>query len=680
VAAIGVAFVEARAVSIPFDAIASSLLARADGLVREWFPNGKREGAEYRIGNVRGDAGKSLSINLNSGIWRDFATDEGGGDLISLYAASRGISQAEAAKALAPSLCNGYAGHAEPAKAAKPAPVGKPPCDDASALYRYTDGFYVARFDKADGSKSFSPFTWDGSTWNKQAPAKPRPLYGLDDLAARPAAKVLIVEGEKTADAARKLMPVYCVLTWAGGASSVATADWTPVYGREVDIWPDADDPGRKAGANLAGMLLAHCPLVRMVDTSDAAPGWDLADAAADGWDAAKVLEWGKARIAEVKAPASEPKPPPERKPSEREMKRQYALRPLSLGTLADVIGGTYEPKTPLFADDKNAILFPGAYLIVGRPKIGKSWLLLQLALCTTQGDHFLGMVPMRKDIGALMICAEDDEARIKGRLQALGVGMAPRNCYVVTNEEFRFIAQQRSQYQTFPEFLDQWLTENPTVKLIIVDTETTCLQTWLGEKVTTEQNRQITEKDYKQTRRFDDLALKHHAIIGLVNHTSKRKGEMFDIHELINRTNTALAGASGSLVLADMPDADPLDPSNKQRILGARARDMKDDLMLCVQQEKDLPLFTCLGEYIAVQQTQNEKMILEAVEEFQQEDQISGRYYNTAEISEHLGIKRQSVKRAITRMLDKPTGKMWKQCLVEVKRGKTGGIRLIQR
>ncbi len=62
------------------------------------LPNGKRKAGEWTAGSVSGDDGKSLSVRLSgakAGVWKDFATGEGG-DLIDLWAACRGMSIAEA--------------------------------------------------------------------------------------------------------------------------------------------------------------------------------------------------------------------------------------------------------------------------------------------------------------------------------------------------------------------------------------------------------------------------------------------------------------------------------------------------------------------------------------------------------------------------------------------------------
>ncbi|NOC47744.1 hypothetical protein GS605_20870, partial [Ruegeria sp. HKCCD7559] len=46
----------------------------------------------------------SFRINLDSGLWADFATDDKGGDAISLFAYLNGVQQGQAARALAQRL------------------------------------------------------------------------------------------------------------------------------------------------------------------------------------------------------------------------------------------------------------------------------------------------------------------------------------------------------------------------------------------------------------------------------------------------------------------------------------------------------------------------------------------------------------------------------------------------
>ena len=64
--------------------------------------------------------------------------------------------------------------------------------------------------------------------WRCKGFAEPRPLYGLDRLAARPDAPVLVVEGEKAADAAGKRFKDHVVITSPGGSKAARKADWSP--------------------------------------------------------------------------------------------------------------------------------------------------------------------------------------------------------------------------------------------------------------------------------------------------------------------------------------------------------------------------------------------------------------------------------------------------------------------
>ncbi|MBL4679481.1 MAG: hypothetical protein JKY88_02010, partial [Pseudomonadales bacterium] len=82
------------------------------------------------------------------------------------------------------------------------------------------------------------------------------------------AAPILIVEGEKTADAAKEIFKDHIVLTWPGGSGGVSKANWSPVIdyikqAKELDpknvptitIWPDHDQAGLKAAERVALVL-----------------------------------------------------------------------------------------------------------------------------------------------------------------------------------------------------------------------------------------------------------------------------------------------------------------------------------------------------------------------------------------------------------------------------------------
>lgn len=377
---------------IDFPRVVAAALASIESLLAEWLPQGHREGHEYKSLNpTRADSREgSFSINLNSGAWADFATDDKGGDPVSLYAYLQGITQGEAAKQLAAKLgigdtpaagatrtdgparksppgaeSDGTPGGAGPRLVSRtewapvmPVPAiageipkahikrGKP---ERFWEYRNQAGELlgvVYRFKTSDGGKEILPCVWarhaktGAQEWRWLAFAEPRPLYGLDKLAA--AGGVLVVEGEKCADAARSVLPAtWSVVTWPSGSRAVHKADWSSLRGRKVVIWPDCDaqrdkagellpeakQPGMRAAEEIAATLRKLDCQVRIVKipAPGAKPdGWDVADAIAEGWTAAQVREFMLGNLREAQPPDGSP-PLAQAAPADAEWRKDLA-------------------------------------------------------------------------------------------------------------------------------------------------------------------------------------------------------------------------------------------------------------------------------------------------------------------------------------------------------------------
>ena len=182
----------------------------------------------------------------------------------------------------------------------------EPPIKGAEHIWQYGPDFIVCRF----SGKKIRPLWWDGSQWLWKAPPAPRPLYNLAAIAARVDAPVLIVEGEKTADAAAKLFPSAIAITWPSGCKAIDKADWSPLIGRNCTLWPDADAPGIQAMDKLQGKLLKlGAAQVRIITPpTDVPEGWDLADA---DWSTADAAAYLKANRSAPTAPVT-PEPAPE--------------------------------------------------------------------------------------------------------------------------------------------------------------------------------------------------------------------------------------------------------------------------------------------------------------------------------------------------------------------------------
>jgi putative DNA primase/helicase len=180
---------------------------------------------------------------------------------------------------------------------ASTATITDPPTRGAEAFWRYSDTFIVTRFP----GKKIRPLSWDGSAWRWKAPPAPRPLLNLEALQAKPDAPALVVEGEKTADAAAKLFPAVIVTTWPSGCKAVDKADWSPLEGRKVILWPDNDDVGRSAMARIAEKLLpmAGTTVKVVANPPDAPEAWDIADA---DWTPQQAAAYARANTTSIEA------------------------------------------------------------------------------------------------------------------------------------------------------------------------------------------------------------------------------------------------------------------------------------------------------------------------------------------------------------------------------------------
>lgn len=206
-----------------------------------------------------------------------------------------------------------------PAPHPLPATLRHPGHGTPAAVWEYRDAagallFVVARFDTPEG-KEVMPYCCDAKGWRWKAPPAPRPLYGLDALAARPAGRVLLVEGEKAADAAARTFPEHVAVTWPGGSNALGKVDWTPLRGRHVSLWPDNDTAGRKAMADAATALrvIGAASLALVHVPSEWPEGWDLADPTPEGTapEALAAMLAGAAAPKPAMAPRDSAMPPP---------------------------------------------------------------------------------------------------------------------------------------------------------------------------------------------------------------------------------------------------------------------------------------------------------------------------------------------------------------------------------
>ena len=84
---------------INFPVLKQKLRGHEEVILHHLLPNGRKQGCEYvALNPTRVDRNLgSFRININTQKWADFATEDRGGDLISLWAYVRNINNLEAA-------------------------------------------------------------------------------------------------------------------------------------------------------------------------------------------------------------------------------------------------------------------------------------------------------------------------------------------------------------------------------------------------------------------------------------------------------------------------------------------------------------------------------------------------------------------------------------------------------
>ena len=199
-------------------------------------------------------------------------------------------------------------------------------------------------------------------------------------------------------------------------------------------------------------------------------------------------------------------------------------LNTISMKELYDTV---YEEKPPLI----DGLLYPGTYLFVGSPKLGKSFLMAQLAYHISTGTP-LWDYPVRKS-KVLYLALEDSYRRIQKRLYQMFGEESAENLY--------FAVSAGQLGNGLDEQLQNFMRENPDTGLIIIDT--------LQKVRETGGDNYSYANDYEIITRLKHFADSYGITVIAVHHTRKQKAD--DKFDMISGTNGLLGAADGGFILA---------------------------------------------------------------------------------------------------------------------------------
>lgn len=180
-----------------------------------------------------------------------------------------------------------------------------------------------------------------------------------------------------------------------------------------------------------------------------------------------------------------------------------------------------YEPlEKPSFVVD--SLIPTGLSLFCGSQKIGKSWLMLKLCLCVSQGIPLWDMPTMEGDV--LYLCLEDTFCRIQDRLFRLTDEASGRLHFAVASCKLSdgLIVQ-----------LEDYLKDYPDSRLIVIDTL---------QKVRTASKDNAYASDYGDISLIKDFADRHSLAVIVVHHIRKQNDS--DVFNKVSGT-TGLTGST---------------------------------------------------------------------------------------------------------------------------------------
>lgn len=237
-------------------------------------------------------------------------------------------------------------------------------------------------------------------------------------------------------------------------------------------------------------------------------------------------------------------------------------------------------------------LICEGITITGGKPKIGKSWMFMDIALCIASGREALGCYKVNQG-EVLYLALEDNAARLQQRLKKLCGNNPPAGLRFITATEGFPRLDKGGMEQ-----LTMLLKKYPKTTCIMVDTLQKVKPVGAG-------NRNAYENDVDAVGALHKFALTHHVAVVLIHHLRK-SGADDPFDEL-----------SGSLGLSGTADTNIVIRSNRANgtaDLHVTGRAIEEYQELALSFDKTTAKWTVLGTAAEVKGGENRQVIREVV------------------------------------------------------------------
>ncbi|AUX76290.1 AAA family ATPase [Sinorhizobium fredii] len=264
-----------------------------------------------------------------------------------------------------------------------------------------------------------------------------------------------------------------------------------------------------------------------------------------------------------------------------------HAREPSEIYDAADLRFQTFPPLQQIVGE----IIVEGLTVLAARPKVGKTWLMLDIAIAVGAGGYCLGDIQCEQG-DALYLALEDNPRRLQRRLRKL-LGMHKREW-----PHFKVAHKWPRADQGGIEQLRNWIAGAKNPKLIVIDV-------FARFRKLVPAGKQNYDSDYASIAELQTLAAENGVAIVVVHHLRKSEAD-----------DDPLDTVSGTLGLTAAADAIlVINKTAQGTSLYGRGRDV-DEIDKALRFDSDTARWAIIGERAEVERSDQRRAIIKLLEE----------------------------------------------------------------
>lgn len=268
-------------------------------------------------------------------------------------------------------------------------------------------------------------------------------------------------------------------------------------------------------------------------------------------------------------------------------------------------------------------IIPEGTTMFAGPPKIGKSWLALDIALAVARGGYVLGDIKCEQG-DVLYLALEDNQRRLQDRVRKISQGDYVDHW----PESFHYALQSAKANDGGLRHIEKWINAVANPRLVVIDV----LAAFRSSEGASQN---LYQADYAAIKAVQELNSRYPKVGIIVVHHTRKAGSDVDPFECVSGTNGINGAADASITL--------MRTGGGVVTLYGRGRDIAE-FEKAVTFNKESCRWTIQGEVQDVKRSSQQRAIIDAL--FESPDPLSPK-----ELTEITGNKSANIRQMLQRM-----------------------------